>query len=92
VNAKRSEDGRTMTLQVVNPGAETIAAEIRVTGFAPRKPQAEVTELAGALEAVNTASSVSAIVPKRSAWNHRMKEGRTSRTFPPHSFSVVRFE
>ena len=55
VSAKRSEDGKTLVLQVVNIGDKPVSAAIRVSGFVPSRPVAMVEELAGALETVNTA-------------------------------------
>ena len=51
-----------------------------------------MTELSGPLDAVNTADKPDAFVPKPSPWPHGIKDGRTSYTFPPHSFTVMRFE
>ena len=92
VNAKRSSDGKTLVLQVVNPNAQAVTAQIQLAGFAPRKDVAHVTELAGPLNAVNTADKPNACVPKRSPWRHGIKEGSASQTFPPHSFTILRFE
>jgi hypothetical protein len=33
-----------------------------------------------------------AIVPKQSQWKHEMKEGKTNRTFSPHSFTIIRWK
>ena len=90
-NAKRSEDGRVL-LQVVNPSEKAVGAEIHLAGLVPSRPQAQVTELSGPLEAVNTASTPNAIVPRQSEWEHRMADGNTRCTFPPRSFTVIRFE
>jgi hypothetical protein len=90
VNAKRSEDGRTLVLQAVNPTDQALEARIHLTGFAPRKPAAQVTELSGPLEAVNTAAQTNAIVPVSRAWRHRLNHGETRYTFPPYSITVLR--
>jgi hypothetical protein len=92
VNAKRSTDGKTLLLQVVNPGEKAAEAQIQLTGFAPRKAVAQVTELSGALNDRNTAVNPDTCVPKHTPWSHGIKEGTTTRTFPPHSFTLVRFE
>jgi alpha-L-arabinofuranosidase len=91
-NAKRSGDGKTLVVQVVNSGAQAVPARIDLAGFVPGKPLAEVTELSGALEAVNTAEQPNAVVPKRSSWPHGHAQGGVRRVFPPHSFTVIRFE
>jgi len=92
VSAKRSEDGRTVVLQVVNIGNQPKPATIRLEGFTPSKPVASCEELAGPLEAVNTAENPERIVPRRSAWPHGAANGPTRFTFAPHSFTVLRFE
>jgi alpha-L-arabinofuranosidase len=87
-----SDDGKTLVLQAVNPGDLAVAAQIRLTGFVPAVPTAQVTELSGQLEAVNTARETDAIVPKHSEWRHGITEGTTRYTFPPHSVTTLRFE
>ena len=91
-NAKRSDDGKALVLQVVNPDDTAVTARIRIAGFLPGRPEAQVTELSGPLDAVNAADKTDAVVPRQSVWKHQIKEGNASRTFPPHSFTVLRFE
>jgi alpha-L-arabinofuranosidase len=86
--ARRSADGRTLVLQVVNPAGETVTAQVHLAGFVPTKPVAQVTELSGPLDAVNTADQPEAIVPQQRDWPHT--NGRYA--FPPHSFTVLRFD
>ncbi len=90
--ANRSDDGKTLVLQVVNASGKAVAAGIRVEGFVPSKPEAQVWELSGPLDAVNTADRPEAVVPRQSRWKHGIKDGSTSYAFPPHSFTVMRFE
>jgi hypothetical protein len=92
VNAKRSADGRTLALQAVNLTDQAILAQIQLTGFAPRKRWAQVTELSGPLAIENTADQPNTIVPKHRQWQHGLKDGSSSYTFPPHSVNVLRFE
>jgi hypothetical protein len=92
VNATRSDDGKTLVLQVVNPSDKAMTARIRLAGFVPRQPQAQVTELSGPPDAVNTADKTETIAAKPSGWEHGIKEGTASRTFPPYSITVIRFE
>ncbi|MGO8751819.1 MAG: alpha-L-arabinofuranosidase C-terminal domain-containing protein [Thermoguttaceae bacterium] len=92
VNGKRSDDGRTLVLAVVNSSASAAPAEIRLEGFVPAKPVAQAAELSGPLEAVNTADKPRAITPQPRQWKHGIKEGRTVYTFSPHSFTVLRLE
>jgi hypothetical protein len=92
VNAKRSADGRTLALQVVNPTDKTVPAQIHLAGFVPRKPVAQVTELSGPLAARNTAVQPNNIVPQLRQWQHGLKDGNAGYTFPPYSVNVLRFE
>jgi alpha-L-arabinofuranosidase len=91
-SAKRSDDGRTLVLQVVNPTGKAILTQIHLAGFVPQKPVAQVTELSGTLDARNTASHPNAIVPQSRPWKHAFKNGNTSYTFPPYSVTVLRWE
>jgi alpha-L-arabinofuranosidase len=90
--AKRSEDGKKIVLQVVNPGDREASARIDVTGFTPSIEKAEVTELAAGPEAVNTAEAPDTVVPRHIQWTHGGKVGSSRYAFPPHSFTIMRFE
>ena len=79
-------------MQVVNPTARAIEAQIHIQGFTPRRAQAQVTELAGPLDAVNTAERPEAIVPQRSEWKHALRDGPALRAFPPNSLTILRLE
>jgi alpha-L-arabinofuranosidase len=92
VSAKRSEDGRTLVLQVVNTNDRPTPARLDLNGFAPRKPTAQVQELASELEAVNTASLPTKVQPTTREWQHELARGAARYTFPPMSFTVLRFE
>jgi alpha-L-arabinofuranosidase len=92
VIATRSDDGKTLVLQAVNATEKPETTQINLAGFVPSKPQAKVTELSGALEAVNTADKTDNIVPKGRAWIHGLNNGKADYTFPPHSFTVIRIE
>ena len=91
-NAKRSDDGKTLILQVVNSSEQALAARIHLAGFVPGNPVAQVSELSGPLDAVNTADKPREITPRHIAWKHAIKDGWMSCTFPPHSFTVTRFD
>jgi alpha-L-arabinofuranosidase len=92
VNAKRSNDGKTLVLQVVNPSEQAVASQIHLAGFAPSKLVAQVTELSGPLDIANTADNPAACVAKPRPWSHGIKDGNANFSFAPHSFTVVRFE
>ncbi|MGA2069020.1 MAG: family 16 glycoside hydrolase [Thermoguttaceae bacterium] len=91
-NAKRSDDRKTLVLQVVNPADQAVATHIYLAGFVPTRPAAQVTELSGPLEAVNAAGKPDAVTPRQSLWKHGIKDGQMKYPFPPHSFTVMRFD
>jgi alpha-L-arabinofuranosidase len=92
VSATRSEDGRTLVLKVVNPTDKPVPAQIRLTGFVPVKPVAQVTELSGSLDSANTADEPRAVLPQQRQWTHAFKDGTTRCTFLPYSITVLRFQ
>ena len=90
--ATRSENGKTLVLQAVNPGDLDVTAQIHIAGFMPVLPAAQVTELSGPPEAVNTASQMEAIAPKKSEWPRELNGASNRHAFPPHSVTVMQFE
>jgi hypothetical protein len=91
VTAKRDPTGSTLQLQVVSLSDQPITATIHLDGFVPTNPIAEVTELSSPLDAVNTADRPGAVVPRRAEWKHMLTGGASARTFPPHSFTIIRW-
>src|SRR5262249_20368214 len=91
-SAKRSEDGKMLVVQVVNWDAAPRPVRIEVAGFSPTRPAAQVEQLAGPLDAVNTAEQPERITPKQFDWRHGMKDGAAQIMIPPHSFTILRFE
>jgi hypothetical protein len=91
-SAKRSDDGKTLVLQVVNASANAIDAKLEVTGFTPSKATAQVTELSAPWEAVNTVERPDAVTPKKGEWKHQFANGAATYGFPPMSFTVIRLE
>ena len=92
VNAKRSDDGRTLVLQVVNWDDAPRPTRIEVSGFTPAQPVATVEQLAGPLEASNTAADPTRIAPTRSEHRHAWDAGRTTFTFAARSITLLRFD
>src|SRR5262249_39885361 len=92
VTAKRSEDGKSLQIQVVNVGAKPIEARLTIEGFRPGKPAAQVVELSGKLADVSTAAERQGVVPRNREWRHGLAEGPALYTFPAHSFTVLRLE
>ncbi len=89
--AARSENGRTLVLRVVHSGDQPLAARIQLDGLAPLRPTADVEELAGPADAVNTAAEPSRWAPRRFEWRQEMAGGPARYTFPPRSFTVLTF-
>jgi DUF1680 family protein len=92
VTATRSDDGKTIVLRIVNLDAQPRQAQIRLDGFTPTKPSAAVEELTAPLDARNTAAEPRRIKPTQRDWRHDMSDGIAAYTFPPHSFTIIRFE
>ena len=92
VTATRDAAGKTIVLRVANLATEPRTCQIVLDGFAPAKDAARVEELAGPLDAANSAANVRRIEPKSTGWKHGMRNGAATYTFPPHSFTVIGFE
>ncbi|HEV8291297.1 MAG TPA: hypothetical protein VGP94_05220, partial [Tepidisphaeraceae bacterium] len=92
VTATRSEDGKQLVLAVVNSDNLAKKGQVRMDGFLPAKELGEVLELAGPLDARNTANERERIKPKHTAWPHGIKDGSLAYEFAGHSFTVIRFE
>jgi hypothetical protein len=92
VTAKSNEERSSLVLQVVNTGDEAMTTTIQIGGFSTGNWDAEVTELSGPLDAVNTADKPNAIVPRQTKWKPEMKEGKTQRAFPARSFTIIRWQ
>jgi hypothetical protein len=91
VAAVRGADGKLLQIQVVNVGGRPIEANLRVEGFKPARPVAKVVELAGKLDAVNTAAQPRRVLPQAQEWRHGLPDGGRY-TFPPYSLTVLRLE
>lgn len=91
VTAARSEDGKTLTVRVVNTGKVALPARIGLDGFVPRKRAAHTTVLTGDWDAINTPEQPGRIRPSESDWRHEFKDGAIGRTFAPYSFTILRF-
>ena len=90
--ASLSDDGKTLTLQVVNIGKVALTTRLELMNFQPRKATAHATVLAGEWEAINTPEQPNHVRPSETDWRHEFLDGATTRTFLPYSFTVLRFE
>jgi hypothetical protein len=92
VSASRSEDGKTLVVRAVNATDAAVSCELRIAGFSPTDPQAQVELLAADLNARNTAEQPQMVSTKQSQWAHQMRDGVAKYEFPAHSVVVMRFE
>ncbi|NQT84878.1 DUF1080 domain-containing protein, partial [bacterium] len=92
VTAKKSEDGKALTVQVVNVSAGRVKSRMRLSGFTPRNPVARVIRIEGELDDVNTPDDPENIVSREREWSYRIEDGEMTYTFPPYSFTILRFE
>jgi alpha-L-arabinofuranosidase len=89
---KQSDDGKTLVVELVNTSGEACDTEIELAGFKPTKPAAAVEQLAGPLDAVNTADNPRRLVPEQSQWSFGEYRPGLPYRLPPYSFTVIRFE
>lgn len=92
VSAKRSEDGRSLVLEVVNLSAEDVPASLDIQDYLPAQPVADVEELSGPWDGMNTATNPGRIQPLHKHWHPRFKNGVAEYDFLPHSFTVIKFD
>jgi len=90
-SATRSENGKTVVLSVVILGTKAASASIIIHGYSPTQPVADVEELAGPLNATNSAKAPSQIQPIRKQWQPRFENGTAKYDFQPYSFTVIKF-
>ncbi len=90
--AKTSGGGDALALQVVNLADTAVRARLVLEGFTPAAPTARVTELAGGLDDTNAPGEDPRVAPKERAWTHEAADGCADYMFPPHSFTIIRFE
>lgn len=85
--ATLSADGKTLVLQVTNPGDQQISTTIKLLGFVSKNRQMKITELSGQLAAVDTAQNPHAITPHETekAWSGQS----ASYSFQAHSFTII---
>jgi len=89
VTATLSNDGNTLALQVVNLDSKPVSTRISLDGFVPTNPNAQVTELSGQLDDVNTPQEPQRITPRTREWPHHFNAGVCDYTFPPYSFTIL---
>ncbi len=80
--------GQTVIVKVVNLGESPVDTAINLRGVASVDPAGTATVLAGDLKAVNTLDEPTKVAPKQETISAVSASFR--RTFPPHSFTVLR--
>jgi hypothetical protein len=68
-----------------------VESRILLDGFNVVEPAAEVDELKGALDAVNTAEFPNVVQPRHFEWKLQGKVDGMDYEFPPNSFTILRF-
>ena len=82
----------TLVLQVANFGDTRQTAKIAISGFAI-SPSAKVTQISGKLDDVNTAErSPNESSPKKNRPSSQIRAKIFCTSFPPRSFTVIRWE
>jgi hypothetical protein len=92
VSAQLSLDGKELVVEVVNSGEQVAATAIRIHGYSPTHRVAYVTELAGSLDAANTAENTKQIQPIQKHWQAEFESNETKYDFQPHSVTVLKFK
>ncbi|MCX8156021.1 MAG: DUF1080 domain-containing protein [Verrucomicrobiae bacterium] len=92
VTATRSEDGRALVVQVVNLSDQPVPARLELAGFVPARAEAVVEELAGPLDARNTAAAPERVAPQSRRWRHGAAGGPPRWVFAPHSVTFLQFK
>jgi hypothetical protein len=90
-NAKLSDDGKSLVLSIVSTAVESRTVSIRLAGFTPTASNAQIVELAGELDAANTAADPRRIAPTTREWTHDLADGAGELTLPPYSVTTVTF-
>jgi hypothetical protein len=91
VCAIKSEDGKTLVLQVVNANSKDVTLPLTISGFIPATRSARVQTLSGPLDERNSAANPDSIKPTSVEWKHGLEQGATTVTFAPRSFTIIRF-
>jgi hypothetical protein len=91
--ALTSADHKVLQLNVVNRSPDkAFATRIVLGAYRPVSITAAVTSLSGPGDAVNTAEDPKRIAPVESTWAHGLNGGIATYSFPPLSFTIIRFE
>lgn len=87
VTATRSKDAKTLVLHVVNVSKDAVSAGLMLDAFPNIRPEVRRWTLSGDLNARNTPDEPEKVVPVTDTTS-----AAANQTFPPHSYTVLRFE
>ncbi|PWU07946.1 MAG: hypothetical protein C5B50_30565 [Verrucomicrobia bacterium] len=90
--ATRSESAKTLVLQAANTSNDPISTTITLEDFPLRKPRVHETVLSGTWNDINTPEQPAHIKPAETKWRCNLDQEPLTHTFPPRSFSILRFE
>jgi len=92
VSAQLSQDRKKLVLKVVNLGEKVASVSIRIHGYSPAHPAADVEELSGSLHEANTATMTRQIQPIQKHWQPIFNNDEAKYDFQPHSITVLKFK
>jgi hypothetical protein len=92
VTACKSQDGKKLSLRVVNLDRWDIAAGIELLRYAPARSEADVIQIRGNPDDCNTSASPKRIIPVESKIQTHAKGEKLQYVFPAYSFTVINFQ
>ncbi|MFO0943934.1 MAG: alpha-L-arabinofuranosidase C-terminal domain-containing protein [Pirellulales bacterium] len=91
--ATLSQDGKTVSVSIVNLSDQPSSCSIKLSGIQLQSPIAEVLELSGNSNAVNTATEPDRVIPHRRTWQHNLPAKSSSQiSLEPHSVTMIRLQ
>ncbi|MEN6306754.1 MAG: family 16 glycoside hydrolase, partial [Anaerohalosphaeraceae bacterium] len=92
VTACKSQDGRVLSLRVVNLDCWDIDAQIELMDYIPAHSEALVVQIKGNPQDTNTAENPKRIVPVEGTIQIQNKNDRIQYAFPAYSFTIINFQ
>lgn len=92
VTACKSQDGKVLSLRVVNLDRWDIETHIELMDYVPSQSEVSVVQIKGNPGDTNTAENPKHIVPVKSTIQFPKKDDRLNYTFPAYSFTIMNFQ
>jgi len=92
VTTRKSDDGKVLTLQVVNVEPTKVRTKISRKVFMPSKGGAKAEQIKDELEWENTLEQLKKAAPTKSNWKYCVRGVVMSYTLPPYYSAIMRFE